>query len=137
MIWDKHMLIEERSNNGAPLLREFTQGIWVGGQSYFLSRDHLGSPRETVSGGLLVTRYDFDPFGHSTHTGSAGSALPFGFTGHRLFATEPLVFTLHRLYSPELARWLSRDPLKDAEFRQVGLPRFRGQVNAFGSARQS
>ena len=52
-------------------------------------------------------------------TRSAGDVeADFGFAG-MFHATETgLNVTRHRVYDPELGRWLSRDPLEDAEVEE-------------------
>jgi RHS repeat-associated protein len=42
----------------------------------------------------------------------------FGFTGHFLHQTSGLYLTLSRPYNPTFGRWMSRDPLDNAEMTQ-------------------
>ncbi len=51
--------------------------------------------------------------------GSQGSSLypDFAFTGHFYHARSGLYLAPYRAYNPIIGRWLTRDPLKDAEFR--------------------
>ena len=95
------------------------------GQAYYYTRDHLGSVRELTNGsGTLLSRYSYDPYGRvtTTHTAANTSTPPidatFQFTGDYVHATSGLNLTWYRAYDPNTGRWLSRDPLKNAEMRQ-------------------
>ena len=99
--------------------RFFLQGMKVeSGASagdYFYSRDHLGSIRElTDSGGNIRARYSYDPFGRRTLlTGDVDG--DFGFAGMFCTPETNLNLASSRAYDPAIGRWLSRDPLRDAE----------------------
>ena len=92
--------------------------------SYYYTRDHLGSIREVVkSDGTLAARYDYDPYGkRSTQYQSStyAGACDLGFTGHITIApstpanSPELVLTYFRVYDPGLGRWLSADPIGEA-----------------------
>jgi RHS repeat-associated protein len=109
--------------------RFFPQGEQVPGATspadkLYYTRDQLGSVRELVnSSGTLVTRYSYDPYGRvtTTHTAANTSTPPidatFQFTGDYVHATSGLNLTWYRAYDPNTGRWLSRDPLKNAEMR--------------------
>jgi len=93
------------------------------GQYY--TSDHLGSIRELVnSSGTLLTRYSYDPYGRvtATYTSANTSTPPIDatvqYTGDYYHATSELNLTKLRAYDPNTARWLSRDPLKNAEMKQ-------------------
>ena len=77
--------------------------------AYFLP-DALGSVRQMAdnSGRLLFAR-DFSPYGRPNAGGSQGLTT-YGFTGEQ---TDPsgLIYLRARYYSPELARFLSTDPV--------------------------
>jgi RHS repeat-associated protein len=107
---------EERDASNAVVKRYYAQGEQVGGTAYFYTRDHLGSVRELMNTANAVqARYDFDPYGRRTSSGSLDTSV--GYTGHHHHVTG-LVQTWYRLYDPELGRWLSRDPLENAEILQ-------------------
>ncbi len=90
--------------------------------SYYYTRDHLGSIREVMSSdGTLAARYDYDPFGKRSAEYASASytdGCDLGYTGH---ITQPslvagqteLVMTQFRAYAPELGRWLSPDPIRE------------------------
>ncbi len=81
------------------------------------TRDHLGSIRELVdaSDGVVRAAYDYTPYGIRTKLPSIGGDLDsdFGFTGHYTNARTGLVLAPYRAYSPELGRWISRDPIEE------------------------
>jgi RHS repeat-associated protein len=121
-VWCGDEICEERDSAGVVTKRFFGQGMKVesgpSAGAYFYTRDHLGSIRElTDSSGNVRARYSYDPFGRQTKLfGDIDS--DFGFAG-MFFSTEAnLALTHYRAYDPELGRWLSRDPLRDAEVAQ-------------------
>lgn len=86
--------------------------------AYYYTRDHLGSVREmTDSSGNIQARYDYDPYGRAT---AIINTIPsdFQYAGYYEHAPSGLNLTQYRAYDPITARWLSRDPLPDAERSQ-------------------
>ncbi|MBI5764011.1 MAG: RHS repeat-associated core domain-containing protein [Planctomycetes bacterium] len=98
------------------------------GCAYHYLRDALGSVTGlTDSTGHLVERYTCDPYGKTlierydpSANGGAGAWIatnassfgnPWMWTGHRYDAAVGLYHTLFRHYSPQLGRWLQRDPI--------------------------
>lgn len=113
---------EERDAGGTVIKRFFALGMRVEtgplAGNYYYTRDHLGSIRElTDTNGVIRARYDYDPFGRRTLV-AGDIELDFGFAG-MFWAAEPgLALTRFRAYDPTLGRWLSRDPLEDAEMEE-------------------
>src|SRR6266481_6704206 len=71
----------------------------------------------TNSTGSVRARYDYNPYGARTKlTGDLD--VDFGYTGHYDHRQTGMVLTRNRAYYPMLGRWLSRDPIKDAEMSQ-------------------
>jgi RHS repeat-associated protein len=119
-VWSGNMLAEERNNPGGGNVtkRFFAEGEQINGTNCYFSRDHLGSVREmTDSTGAVHAQYDYDPFGVRTKL-SGDLDADFGFTGHYHHLPSGLNLSLYRAYSSTLGRWISRDPLKDAEMSQ-------------------
>ena len=107
---------EQRDGSNAVTKRYYVDG-WrdvTGGASYFYTKDHLGSVREVTDGsGAMVARYDYDPYGRTTKvSGTVDSDMLY--TGHYYDVPSGLYFTMYRAYNPNLARWLSRDPIGEA-----------------------
>ncbi len=118
-IWCGGQICEERDAAGVVTKRFFGQGVKIeigtNAGNYFYTRDHLGSIREVTDGsGAVRARYDFDAYGRRTKLAGDMEA-DFGFAGMFWSAEANLSLTHFRAYDPELGRWLSRDPLKDAE----------------------
>ena len=119
-VWCDGEICEERTPTGIVSKRFFPQGMTVesgaSAGAYFYSRDHLGSIRElTDSGGNVRAQYSYDPFGRRTRLMGALDT-DFGFAGMFWTIEGNLNLTLYRAYNPTIGRWLSRDPLPQAEF---------------------
>jgi RHS repeat-associated protein len=109
---------EERDVSNNVTRRFYGQGEQIAGSSYYYSRDHLGTVREvTDNTGTLRARYDYDLYGRRGANAITVNPVEadFGYTGHYNHTASALSLTLYRAYSPELGRWLSRDPLKETE----------------------
>ncbi len=114
-VWLDQKLLEERDKTGARVLkRYYFDGIQnLGGQelptgNFYFTRDHLGSVREVTGAGTVTLGYS--PFGIQTAL-SGSISIPFGFTGHFQNEEAGLILAPFRAYSPQLARWLNRDPV--------------------------
>jgi RHS repeat-associated protein len=117
-IWIGNRIAEERDASNNVLRRFYPQGEQISGASYFYTRDHLGSVRElTDSSAIIRARYDYDPYGSQTKV-SGDLDAEFGYTGHYFHQPSSMNLALHRAYDSVTGRWLSRDPLKDAEMIQ-------------------
>ena len=117
-VWDGYSISEEReASTNAVLKRYFPQGVSIFNtqsstfQSFFYTRDHLGSVREVIDAtGSVRARYDYSPWGERTKL-SGDIDADVGFTGHFTHGASGLVLAPYREYAPELGRWLSRDPI--------------------------
>ena len=121
-VWCDDVICEERDTNAVVSKRFLAQGMKVetgaATGSYFYTRDHLGSIREmTDTGGNVRARYAYDPFGRRTRM-TGDLEADFGFAGMFLSAETGLSLTRYRAYDSTSGRWLSRDPLKDAEVEE-------------------
>ena len=119
-LWSGDKIRQEREETGSTVIKRFfPQGfrIEVGPDagSYYYTRDHLGSVRElTDAAGSLRSRYAYDPYGRRVKQAGDLEA-DFGFAGMFWTREAQLNLTWYRAYDPELGRWLSRDPLSNAE----------------------
>jgi RHS repeat-associated protein len=122
-IWSGKQIWEERDAAGAVTKRFYDDGVKLesgaSAGSYFYTRDHLGSVREMVdTTGTVRVRNNYDPFGH--RVGATGSlSSDFGYAGMFWSPEASLNLTYYRAYEPNLGRWLSRDPLPDAELEEA------------------
>jgi RHS repeat-associated protein len=115
LVWDGSGLVEERTGSNAVTKRFFAQGEQQSGADYYYTTDHLGSTREMCSSsGTIVGRYGYDAFGRTT-LASGSNLATFQYTGDYYHLVSGLNLTKFRAYDPNSARWLSRDPLKNAE----------------------
>jgi RHS repeat-associated protein len=122
-VWCGNQICEERDAPGGMVTkRYYGHGMKIeagpNAGSYFYARDHLGSIRELMdSGGSLRARYAYDPYGRRTKVAGDLEA-DFGFTGMFWCSEAGLAVTWFRAYDPSSARWLSRDPLDNAEIEE-------------------
>lgn len=118
-LWCGNELCEERDGSSVVTKRFFPQGVKVetgpAAGTYYYTSDHLGSIRElTDSTGAVRARYSYDPYGRRIKL-SGDVDADFGFGGMFWCSEAGLALARYRAYDPELGRWLSRDPLPDAE----------------------
>ncbi|SPE58715.1 putative Peptidase C39, bacteriocin processing [Verrucomicrobia bacterium] len=122
-VWCGGRICEERDATGTTVTKRFfPQGVELetgtNTGAYYYTRDHLGSIREmTDAAGNVRARYSYDPFGRQTRV-SGDVGADFGFAGMFWSSEANLGLTRFRAYDPNLGRWLSRDPLGDAEAKQ-------------------
>ncbi|MBN2312000.1 MAG: RHS repeat-associated core domain-containing protein [Candidatus Hydrogenedentes bacterium] len=79
----------------------------------YYAHDHLGSTRALrAENKSSLGAYEYSPYGQQyAQSGVAMSALGGSFTGKPWDATAQLYYFPYRYYSPDAARWLTRDPL--------------------------
>ena len=122
-VWSGNTIAEERDSTGANVTKRFfAEGEQrVGGTdagNYYYTRDHLGSVREVTDAfGTLQGQYDYDAWGNSVVI-KGKMQVDFGYTGHYFHQPSGLNLAVYRAYNPTLGRWISRDPLKNAELLQ-------------------
>jgi RHS repeat-associated protein len=119
LVWSDNRICEERDESGAVTKRFFKRGVKIetgaNAGAYYYTSDHLGSIREvTDSSGSVRARYDSDPYGRRTRL-SGDLDVGFAFAGMFWSSEAGLAMTRFRAYDPQLGRWLSRDPLSNAE----------------------
>ena len=113
LVWCGRDVCEERISGGATT-DYLGDGFRRGTQSFFYTRDGQASVREvTDASGTLGSRVDYDPFGLGTTV--IGSAPPHGFTGYVRHSASGFNLATYRAYDSDLGRWLSEDPLRDAD----------------------
>jgi RHS repeat-associated protein len=121
-LWCDNEICEERVAGGEVSKRFFAQGVKIEtgpetGEFYY-TRDHLGSVREvTDRNGNVVARYSYDLYGRRTRLAGKSDA-DCGFAWMFWLDDAGLGLTKFRVYEPNVGRWLSRDPLKNAELKE-------------------
>jgi RHS repeat-associated protein len=113
---------EERTANGQIAKRFYDGGFSLEGGptagQYFYARDHLGSVRGlTDIDGTVRADYIYDPWGACTKVGGDLEA-DHRYAGMFWIDEAALHHTAFRWYDSTVARWLSRDPLDNAETRE-------------------
>ncbi len=101
-------VIHESRDNGTEIDYSYGLRLLGDGEHTFLT-DALGSTRALADGsGQITDSYDYTPYGELLrHSGT--SDTPFLFTGEQYDPEAGLYYLRARYYSPELARFLSRD----------------------------
>ena len=87
----------------------------VGGVWYFPLYDNNGNITDYVSEtGEVVASYAYDAFGRTiAQSGAMASVFPFRFSTKYYDAESGLYYYGYRYYSPELGRWMTRDPIEE------------------------
>ncbi len=95
--------------------------------SYYYLYDANGNVGQLVNAadGSIAAHYEYDPFGNLTaKSGPYADANPFRHATQYLDDETNLYAYKFRYYSPELGRWLSRDPI--GEKRESNLYNYQG-----------
>ena len=128
-VYDGYKLIEEFDGlNGDALVRRY---VWqsedfmldvpvsvydaAGNKTYFYHTDANKNITElSDENGGIVAHYEYSPFGSLTaSSGEYAEENPFRFSSEYSDMETGLVYYNYRYYSPELGRWLSRDPVEE------------------------
>ena len=84
----------------------------MGGATYYLSYDQVGSLRLVADGsGNVVKRISYDSFGNILEDTNPSFTIPFGFAGGLHDRDTGLVRFGYRDYDPEVGRWTAKDPI--------------------------
>ena len=122
-VYDGQNVIEERVDND---VRSFAYGPGLDQivlmetpdhSTYYYVRDHRNSVVALLDpDGTVIERISYSPFGAlEGQAYLSTNANPFGFTGRRWDAETNLWHYRQRAYSPDLGRFLQRDPLGTAD----------------------
>ncbi len=87
-----------------------------GAKTYYYAHDANGNVGQITdsSNGFIVAAYEYDPFGIMLKAdGIFAADNPFRFSTKYYDAETGLIYYGHRYYSPELGRWLNRDPIEE------------------------
>lgn len=127
-IWDGLEIAEQRDAGNALVRRYYPDGFVTGTaatpqnwERFLYLKDHLGSIRAVFTGdeNTVDVYQDYDLWGVLTVVPNVNDTpADFGYTGHYYHATSGLHLAPYRVYSSDLGRWLSRDPLNNAEMEE-------------------
>jgi RHS repeat-associated protein len=82
--------------------------------AYYPSYDANGNVTDlTDTNGTSVAHYEYDPYGNTTPASFSTVANPFQFSTKYFDAETGLNYYGYRYYSPNLGRWISRDPSEE------------------------
>ena len=126
-VYDGYKLIEELNalNNNSVLKRYTWSEVGfdaplsvydaADNATYYYQIDGTKNVTElTDSTGAVVAHYEYSPFGAVvTATGTYAEDNPFRFSSEYHDDETSLVYYNYRYYSPELGRWLSKDPIAE------------------------
>lgn len=114
-VWCENYRSEERNISDNITNQYFEFGQTLNGVNRYYVFDHLASTRAMTNpiGAETLVR-DFSPFGKSiTRMGSEVS--DFAYCNYFSHDRSSLSLTLLRPYNPNLARWMTRDPIEESE----------------------
>jgi len=122
-VWDGYSIAEYREGDGTTVTRRYYPQGFVdysenpGGEAFYYLHDHLGSVRGILDdNGTERARWSYTPYGIRSANQIATDPVEsdFTFTGHYHHEPSGLVLAPFRAYSPEIGRWISRDPIGEA-----------------------
>ena len=107
LVWDGGRLIAEVGTSSRAIL---DHGTYANGAGQFVVLDHRDSPvAVTDSAGVVLGRYESEPFGKMTVT-SGARLSPFGVGGLWMDDAMDLAWAHYRVYLSHSGRWASEDP---------------------------
>jgi RHS repeat-associated protein len=130
MLYHEFNLIEKLDAlNSNAIVQKFVWSVKTifsvnnGTASYYYTHDANKNVSDLIdSAGAIKGHYEYSPFGKVvTQSGSYASKNPFRFSNEYADDETGLVYYNFRFYSPELGRWLKKDPIGE-----------RGGINLYG-----
>lgn len=116
-LWCGDSLCQARGVNDDVTRLYYPEGVVMpaSGTSLYYEVDQIGSVRGAISfpGGSKVASYDYDPYGNPTAS-SGRLTVDHRFAGMLYHGMSGIYLTNYRAYDPKSARWLSRDPIREA-----------------------
>lgn len=104
---------EERDGTGALIKKFFERGQMNSTTKYFYNQDRLASVREmTDNSGVIQAQYVFDPYGQISKLQGVQDS-DFQYSGYYENSRSNLALAKHRSYNSLIARWTSRDRIRE------------------------
>ena len=110
-IWGLDLSGTLQGAGGIGGLLSVVHGPWSAGYVY----DANGNVTDMVdTNGTVVAHYEYDPYGNEISRGGAeAQSNPYRFSTKYTDDETGLVYYGFRFYSPQLGRWISRDPIEN------------------------
>lgn len=118
-LWNGVSLAEERQKMiPSRLKRYMDRGVQVEDSNatrtnVIISRDHLGSIRETFVDSQLASVFAYSPWGQRSLLIGTPALINSAISGHISLEASGLVVAPFRVYHPGTARWINRDPIQE------------------------
>jgi RHS repeat-associated protein len=121
-VWSETHMREARDSSGSVTAQYFPLGAVSGGNSYYYTKNSLGSICDMSDGsGAVKAQYAYDPYGRSTEI-QGNLASDFQYAGYYKHAPSGLNLALYRAYDSSKGRWLNRDPLGEEQLIATASP---------------
>ena len=101
------------------------------GKTYHYFYDRNGNVGQLVNAAKeeIAAHYEFDPFGNTVYqSGSMADGNPFRHSTKYFDSETGLVYNDFRYYSPDLGRWLTRDPIEEQGFLVLTFSDYYGSA---------
>ncbi len=111
-VWGLDLSQSEQGAGGVGGLVASVQGSLT----YHYLYDANGNVGQVINAldGSVAAHYEYDPYGNEVHAvGPMASGNPYRFSTKYFDAETNLYYYGYRYYSPELGRWISRDPIEE------------------------
>ncbi len=127
---NSNAIVQKFTWNGERILSVFDVSTST---AYSCLHDANKNVTELLDGsGNIAAHYEYSPFGKVTvSTGAYASANPFRFSSEYADDETGLVYYNFRYYSPDIGKWLSRDPIAELGGQNLSAYNKNRAINAW------
>ncbi len=112
-IWCGMRICEQHLADGTVVARYYKQGELHTGTAYYYAQDQVGSVVAMVdANGQVAGRTTYGPYGQII--AQSGVQPNYAYAGLYRHQVSGLYLATYRAYDPTTARWIKRDPIKEA-----------------------
>ncbi len=112
-IWCSMRICEQHLADGTVVARYYKQGELHAGTAYYYAQDQVGSVVAMVdANGQVAGRTTYGPYGQVI--AQSGVQPNYAYAGLYRHQASGLYLATYRAYDPATARWIKRDPIKEA-----------------------